>query len=226
MINIGQYVDNLVNPLQISNKDKDEYKFQFIDHINSLKEEFIKNGVSEDKAVELAIKRFGDSENIKEFLESNKVYLKSRTKKIILVAAFVYLFFLFGHYIKISSIEPNSGKSIILNSLIPFKSLIGIINGISLYGFNINYIDLLITYTILFIPIGIFTPLIFNYYNSLKSNIKMYIVFVVIIQIIKLIFIGKVFNFDFAIMNLVGCIIGYIIYTTVFKKRLFFSTDN
>ncbi|KOF57141.1 hypothetical protein AGR56_11545 [Clostridium sp. DMHC 10] len=176
MINIGQYVDNLVNPLQISNKDKDEYKFQFIDHINSLKEEFIKNGVSEDKAVELAIKRFGDSENIKEFLESNKVYLKSRTKKIILVAAFVYLFFLFGHYIKISSIEPNSGKSIILNSLIPFKSLIGIINGISLYGFNINYIDLLITYTILFIPIGIFTPLIFNYYNSLKSNIKMYIV--------------------------------------------------
>lgn len=219
MNSIDKYVDNLVNPLEIPKIDKEDYKVQFTDHINSLKEEFIENGASEAEAVNLAIQNFGDSKDIKEFLQNNEINLNSKIRKGILVLAFIYLFLFFGHYIKISSIESNTGNFVILKSLIPFRTISAIINGINLYGVNLWCKDLIVTYIALFIPIGIFTPFIFNYYNSLKSNIKLFILFAVIIQIIKLIFIRKVPNFDFAMLNFVGCLIGYYFYKLILKIK-------
>lgn len=218
MRNVERYVNNIVGRMDISRKEKQEYKFQFIDHINSLKEEYMSEGISQEEACDLAIRDFGNDRQIlvNEEFDSK---LKGNTKFIVRSIFFIYCFILFGHYIKLAGIEGNGGNLVALKSLVPTKTLLGIIHGMAIYGFSNYYIDLILTYIVLFIPLGFLIPLIFINLKSLKKNMKLFTIIALGIQVAKLIFLHKVVNIDFALMNILGCFLGYKIYTLLCSRK-------
>lgn len=60
----------------------------------------------------------------------------------------------------------------------------------------------------LFIPFGILIPIIINKCNSLKANLKIFIVFVLFFS---LIFFPIHFNFDLTVLRILACILGFYI---------------
>jgi hypothetical protein len=53
------YIDSLIKGLKLSESKKEEYKIEFIDHINSLVDEYLEKGYSQTDSIEFAIKDFG-----------------------------------------------------------------------------------------------------------------------------------------------------------------------
>lgn len=219
MNNIEKYVDSIIKEMNISKKERQEYRFQFIDHITALKEDYIKKGLSEDEAAKHAIKDFGSEIQILENGDFSRE-LKGKVKLIVSAVFIIYCTILFGHYIKLAGAEGNGGNLVALKSLIPIKTILGVMRGIAMYGFSNMYLDILITYIIMFIPVGALIPLLSVKVKTLKSNIKVFIIIVLAFQFIKLIFLHKVVNVDFALMNLLGCFIGYQIYRSISTKVL------
>ncbi|MBU3174577.1 VanZ family protein [Clostridium estertheticum] len=109
-------------------------------------------------------------------------------------------------------------------SIIPFRTIISIIKAILANGLNIN------TYMIpsgclWFIPMGVFIPLINCKANSFKYAIKIFIIIVLLIQVVNFV-VGRVGNIDFAIIHLLGCLIGYGIFKILIKFKILKKVKN
>lgn len=217
MSRIEKYVNNVLNQTNLQKKEKHELKIQFNDHINSLKEEHMKNGLEENEAVSLAIKEFNGESQLSYSL-TPKDELKGIVKKIILILFYLYMFVLLGHYLKLAG---DSGTiRFVISCLIPFKYISSLIKNVSRYGYNINNLDYIITYFVAFIPVGFFIPLVSNNLNTFKRNFLIYLTLVIGIIFVRIIFnLGLVF-IDHGIMHLAGCIIGYNIYRITIRCKI------
>jgi glycopeptide antibiotics resistance protein len=220
MTSIEKYVDNIVGELFLPRKEKRELKLQFIDHINSIKDDYIATGVSEYESIKLAINEFGNQEELKE-LVNNKFSIIPVSKNIINTIFFMFLFLLFGHYLKLDISEYATERIVSIKNFIPFLYITQIINSIIRSGFTVMNTDRIITYLVAFIPVGMLIPLVTNKYSSFKSNFKTYSLFSLGILIIRFIFNIGFVTIDHFILHLSGCIIGYIIYNAfIFKQSL------
>ena len=103
------------------------------------------------------------------------------------------------------------------SSYIPFRFLINLVKHLMNYKGPI-YEELYILdqsfILMLFIPFGILIPIVINKCNSLKANLKIFIVFVLFFS---LIFFPRHFNFDLTVLRILACILG-ILYFKVFYK--------
>lgn len=209
MDRVKKHVNHILKQSNLSDKEKNELALQFNDHINSLKGYYINKGVAEDEAVSLAIRDFGDENNLAAEL-SSKTSLKSGSKTILSIIFYVYMFILLGHYLKLV-IDYNSIRFKI-DSLIPSVYITALIKDVYRHGFNINNLDYIITYGLAFIPVGLFIPFINNQLNSFRNNLKVYLMLAFGILVVRFIFnLGVVF-FDHGIMHMIGCLIGYYFY--------------
>lgn len=77
MDRINQFINDLINSRGITKEDREDLKIEILDHMMLLKQEYIDNGYKENEAIELAIKNFGD---INEIGNSIKRALPSRNK--------------------------------------------------------------------------------------------------------------------------------------------------
>lgn len=209
MDRIKKHVNHILKQSNLSDKEKNELALQFNDHINSLKEYYINKGIAEDEAVSLAIRDFGDENNLAAEL-SSKTSLKSGSKTILSIIFYVYMFILLGHYLKLV-IDCNS-ISFKIDSLIPSVYITALIKDVYRHGFNINNLDYIITYGVAFIPVGLFIPFINNQLNSFRSNLKVYLMLAFGILVVRFIFNLGVIFFDHGIMHMIGCLIGYCLY--------------
>lgn len=221
MKRIEKYVGDIIKESLLTKKEAIEYRTQFIDHINSLKEDYIENGFSEEESTKRAIKDFGDQKHISCTL-GRKLNLKNGSKIILLILLFIILLFLLPRYANFAFMDrvPNAEKLIIAN-LIPFRVFKAIIKLVYFYGMNLAIADHLINDILLFIPIGAIIPFFMNQNNPMKSSLLIFIFTSIICQIFKLVIFELPINIDYAIMHLLGLLIGYGIYKLIVRNNVF-----
>lgn len=64
MERINEFINDILDNRGINHDDKEDLRLELLDHILLLKKEYIATGLDEDKATELALKNFGDINNI------------------------------------------------------------------------------------------------------------------------------------------------------------------
>lgn len=218
MNSIEKYVNDIINKSNLAKSEKDEFKAQFIDHINSLKDEYISTGKSEAEAIDLAIIAFGNQEQLSQIID-HKFNTKSIIKKLTLIVFFLYSFALCGHYIKFESSSFILPRLDLPKSLIPFTIIFSLTKDVYKYGFNINNVDKIMTYLVLFIPVGMLLPLLTNKSNSFRKIAPTYIFLILGILAIRFIFNIGVIYIDHLILHFTGCILGYMLNKLIVSNR-------
>ena len=99
-------------------------------------------------------------------------------------------------------------------NLIPFKTLYEylFVNNTSVSGWSSVSILNIFANTLLFLPLGLLTPLLWEKYDSFYKIFTLGLISTCLIEFIQ-IFIGRSTDFDDVILNTIGIIIGY----TIFK---------
>lgn len=87
-------------------------------------------------------------------------------------------------------------------------------------SFDINTTAYIPLQFFFFIPIGILTPIILNKGIRLKNNLITFVAFTISIQLIKLILSKGVANIDYAIIGISGCLVGFAIYSLLYRIKL------
>lgn len=121
MDRINNFIDCLLNQRGITKDDREELRIELLDHLTLLKQEYTGKGYNEDEAINLALKNFGDTNeignNIKKTLPSRnkyKYFSKIEIFKTILFMLLGYLTTIFY----IVSFEEMSYESLLFNILI------------------------------------------------------------------------------------------------------------
>lgn len=106
-------------------------------------------------------------------------------------------------------------------NLIPFKTLYEylFVNNTSVSGWSSVSILNIFANTLLFIPLGLLTPLIWEKYDSFYKILTLGLISTCLIEFIQ-IFIGRSTDIDDVILNTIGVIIGYTIFKLSKIKQL------
>jgi glycopeptide antibiotics resistance protein len=223
MNSVEKYVDKIINELAYSTIERNEFRIQFIDHISSLKDEYLEKGFSEDEAIKSAIKDFGNSDLITTDI-NNKV-----TKKCTILSIFSRLIFtIYCIFLILVLLNPmrdgqwvqtarNGGGwfGVTLN-VIPFKTILNYFT----IGNKINtdiIIQNLLVKIILFIPWGVLLPFSFRRLRTLKRTLLLTIIVILTIQVIRIIFPIGIADIDNIILYTLGSLFGFILYKFIIK---------
>ena len=173
-----RYIEKIVKNLDIDKSDKEELQLEFLDHLNLLKQEYLKQNHSETEAINLAITNFGEERNIKVQFQ-NAIESPNKVIKLIYIICFIiYSILLISIFLSpfkasstyISWLNTNTGYSNFNINIIPFKTISEYITNASKYNINI-IIHNIVFKPIMFIPLGFILPNIFNRYKNIKKII-------------------------------------------------------
>lgn len=218
MNKIYKYAKKSVNKMDLSVKEKNDLKIQFVDHMNELYNNYKLDGFSDKDSLKYAIDMFNDSNRIKE-----KKY-KDLNRWILLFFGIYCLFFaLIFIYVSRQDVFKLRFD---IRLLIPFRylshHLIQIINYNSIN--SINELKRQILLFLAFIPIGIFIPLVTSKYKSFISNFKKFVCITVGMQVLKIVIgLGRA-EMDYILIHLLGCLIGYGLFKVI--KSLIEKVQN
>ncbi|BDR65699.1 VanZ family protein [Clostridium tetani] len=217
MNKINKYISKVLNNIDVDKKTKCELRKELTDHLIELKSEYLNKGYSEKDSIELAIKDFGKDEDLSDTFNNDINKTVTFNKKIIVILLFiVYLVPSIGRFIYTSSWDASAMRFSFTN-IIPFSKIYPIIYKIYFNNADYLWIQDQIILILLFIPIGIFIPLLTNNINSFYNNLKLYILITCSLQLIKFILGIGVGNIDYALLHLLGCILGYLIFNSSIK---------
>ncbi len=221
---IDRLVSKMVKNLDYSMKIRKDLKLQFLDHINNLKDEYIQKGLSEREAINNAIKDFGKGEEIIESLNipNSKI---NKSIKLVMSALFILslmlvtVFFISpitneAQTISIMRNSPDKAMYLVTIKLIPFKTLVKLFSH-DTTPYTPGFLNIFF-----FIPIGLFIPFILNKYFNKEYIIKSIGLFVLGIQIIRIFLPVGFVSIDIAILNFLGCLLGFLIYNFCVAKVL------
>lgn len=206
-MSLSEILDYKLKKLDMSQKELSELKMQLLDCADEIKIDFLDEGFSEEEAQNKALDSIELDELIKSIKDNSikKYFILNR----ILATIFVIIYSAF--LVKCILNTAGMSSSFIKSSYIPFKFSLNIIKHILTSNIPV-YEELYILdqalILVLFIPFGILIPIIINKYNSLKVNLKIFILFVLGFS---LVFYPVHFNFDLTILRLLSCIIGFYI---------------
>lgn len=218
MDKIKKYVDDVVRKLDCTNNERVEYRLQFIDHINLLKEEYIEKGYAEDSAIKYAIREFGNSDLIQNEMDNITIFKNKLLRYFIGTIFVVYCIFLIlvlinphksGELIQISR-DNGSWFGLTVN-IIPFKTIIYYLT----IGHKINsdiIIRNLLGKVLLFVPWGVLLPFLFQKAKNFKNAILITITVTIIIQVLRIILPIGIADIDNIILYTIGSIVGFCLY--------------
>lgn len=213
MKEIKKFVKKSVGKLDLSVKERKELESEYIDHITSIYKEHLEDGFSEKESLDYAIRIF-ESDN---WLSESSINQKKNYIQFGLVSIFlIYLIVLFPIYFFVSRMEVfKSGISI--NSFIPFRTIYGIITSSMDGEFgSIMRLQRRIVLFLSLIPMGVFIPIITSKYKSFLSNLKIYLLIALFLELFKVLFPWWI-SIDYILLNLISCIIGYGLFTITRK---------
>ncbi len=214
MNNIEKRATKLVGKLDFDRKTRQELKAQYVDHMNNLQDEYIQNGLNQNDALVKAFTEFGNNteQNLKKNFCINYTFRKIMVILLFLSTALIAICFL-----NPATNEGDAARTIRSFGytqsikLLPFKTLPLMFTRNSPYDFWFLYI-------LLFIPIGALIPFGINKYFNKSLIFKWYIVSILTIQLVRAIFPVGLVNIDIAILNFIGCMIGFFIFKNVLFK--------
>jgi len=227
--NIETYVNQIVKELDCDKNEKAEIAEEMIHHLELLKAEYIEQGLSEKEASQKALESFGDKNTLKDGLQSSmfpgyKLYSYGAKIAFYLYSFIVLWNLLFqriiGRIIDHGSFNryfwyPENTHSFFnlevwkLNSnLIPFKTISRYI--IEREHYNV---DIILHNTVgnimIFVPLGIFLPILFKKYRSFAKLLISVIVMIFAIEIVQFFLQIGQFDIDDVILNVLGVLLGY-----------------
>lgn len=232
------YIQEIVNDLHCSKKEKEELMDEILDHLTLLKNEFMAQGVTEEEAIKKALEIFGEQNHIKQGLQASispfYKFLKIGTWVLFCVYSFILFFKFFierlpallsfkAFYSEGSTgsfyISPNGLFDIETwsrnTNLIPFKNTITYITGSEHYNFNI-ILDNTLGNMLIFLPLGFFLPILFKKVITLRKVISGSILISFTFEALQFFLQLGQFDIDDIILNTLGSIVGYWVITGLF----------
>ncbi|MGM0789771.1 MAG: VanZ family protein [Bacillota bacterium] len=253
--NIESYIDQIVSELICDERRKEDLIDEMKDHLYLLKSEYLEQGLPDEEASQMALKRFGEQKFLKNsYQESlNPFYriFKIAVWTLFSLYSFIILFKLLFQRILLRITDyanavsygfPSTNRYFFypqdsngffdievwkLNAnIIPFQNTINYITGSDRFNQDI-IINNTIGNIVIFLPLGLFLPMLFKRCRSLLRVSVSSIIITFSIEILQfLLQIGQ-FDIDDIILNTTGCILGFLIVATLqdltnlIKKRVF-----
>lgn len=232
---IEDYIDRIVNKLDMDEIDRLELKEEMKGHIDLLKSDFIAQGLDSEAATKAALQSFGHEETLKDGLTEsyspfNKgvlLFLKLAGGAYALVLIWTLLLqrivnnmvayfstpFYFNRYFWV----PEGAGYFNLDSwvrnanVIPFHSL---------YEYTTRWdhfnVDIILTNTfgniLLYIPLGFFLPLFIMKGSGMMKVVKQAAILIFLVNLAQYVLHLGRFDVDDVILGTVGALIGYLIY--------------
>lgn len=230
---IEGYVKNLVNDLKCDEKEKLEIEEEFLDHLFMLKDDYLLEGFSETKAIEMAIDSFGKESRIRKGMQDSLVPLYRFVHFGIWCLFLCYTYVLLTELLikriltDLRNIPLGDGHSNFMpylrsdisifdkyvfslnTNFFPFKN-------ISHYILNHNNFNLdIVLYNTLgqilvFIPIGIFLSLLFNQLKLLRK-LQIIVAAASTIEISQYILKAGQFDVDDILLYTMGGLVGILL---------------
>ncbi|QFF99003.1 VanZ family protein [Psychrobacillus glaciei] len=242
------YIDQIVKDLDCDKEEKKEISEEISDHLKLLKQDYIEQGFTDEKAINKALECFGDEKQLRQgYKESISPYyklFKISNWIIFSLSSFVVLWMLifqrilqrvrnyshgfnqsdyfFSNEVQEGFFAFNIDAWKLNINLIPFKNTINYI--INHDKFNL---DIVINNTLgnilIFIPLGIFLPILFKRYTSFSKAIAFSIIVSFTIESIQLLLQIGQFDIDDLILNGIGSIVGFLFIKLIFKFQNIFQ---
>jgi glycopeptide antibiotics resistance protein len=211
MNSFDSYLNKLISKLDCNESEKECLRLEFEDHLEMLKSEYLNKGYSEKEAHLMAIKDFGDQELLSKDLNHSFSKTQKLLSQLFKVSWYMYM-------IVLARILLVSSRRLILvhykaYNFIPFKQISQYILNFHRYNFDIWFLNLFGN-IIFFMPFGFLLPLVYNKGKTIGNSIILATLFSSSIEILQYILELGIFDIDDIILNVIGSIIGFIIYKT------------
>jgi glycopeptide antibiotics resistance protein len=235
--NIETYIDQIVAELNCSENEKIEIKDEMKDHLSLLKKEYLEQGLSDEEASQKALKVFGEQGQLRNgYQESLFPYykiFKIGTRVLFGLYAVIVLFALlfqrlvmrlfdyvnvvfYDHsaYNRYFFYPPDTNRFFDLDvwqlnsNLIPMQNTIQYIKGTERFEIEIILHNTLGN-ILIFLPLGIFLPILFKKFNSLSKVFVSSILISFTIEVLQFVLQIGQFDIDDILLNTVGAIIGF-----------------
>ncbi|MFN4150809.1 MAG: VanZ family protein [Candidatus Sericytochromatia bacterium] len=142
--------------------------------------------------------------------------LNQKYKRIFVTILFLYsLFILWEMFLGPYRLKSNE----IHYNIYPFKTIFDFIINFSISNLK-NFIINIIANILLFVPFGFLTKILFEKLNF-KSITITYIFIIIILEIFQVTLRVGVFDIDDILLNVLGVILGYLIYNIIGLKFIF-----
>lgn len=203
MNSINKYVNKIIKKIDLTYKEKIELKEELIDHITSLKIDYMSSGIEETIALEKAFKTF--DKNIISNYHENKINL-SILLRIFASISLICILYLFG------ILFMNNGRLMYedtLLNLVPFNFpyiIISSTKSIQYAGTLESIVHFRLMTLLLYFFIGSLVPIIINKINSCIPTLKFSSFFIILFELT----IDLHANIDFIIFPLFFVFLGYL----------------
>ncbi|MDA2386026.1 VanZ family protein [Bacillus cereus] len=218
MKDFENYIECIVKNTNLDRSTQEELALELLDHLTSLKEEYIKKGMSIDQAKQLAIQHFGEPDSIGGELQKSIFPYEKLIKRSAwsLFVAYI-LFFIWYQYLGngfgrewflgiIEQFSRNHDVLWLLRTFIditPFYMLF-LHNNIPGYWIANAVIPI-----ILLIPLGFLIPILFHRFRSSKAAFMLFVKLTLIIELLYIVMLVGTFDTTNIICHLVGLLVGF-----------------
>ncbi|MDT3765842.1 VanZ family protein [Priestia filamentosa] len=235
------YIEAILKESKLSAIEQGELYLELHDHLTNLKKEYMEQGLTEEEAVQIAIKSFGEPNQLGHEIYKTELPFQKYIPFIfwgvfIPYAASIVWFFLindrvlyfngFDYAGATTDIQANFSTIKIIGidyylhsnlNLIPFKTIMMYVTNFDHYSSIHTWYSNTIGNVIPFIPFGFLAPLLFKRAAYFKTGFLLFITPILGIEIIQFLSLTGVFDIDDIILNMMGVCIGYLIWNLTKK---------
>lgn len=243
MSEFDEYIKSILAYSELSDIEQDELFLEMYDHLNSLKEEYMEQGMNEKEAIYKAIQSFGESKVIG--VEINKsVYEVPRPlkvlSKILCIPYIIICFIVFlGTFISTStfdSVRSLTGGGTVYHPIEFWQQFLHISDletllqlfGITLWQVkdfiahpgpwgNSTYWLSVLQHIILVVPFGFFVPVLINKVTNYKKARKWYVMTFLVWEMLHLLTLSDVFDVWRIAINMLGASVGYLLFISIMQ---------
>ncbi|MGG2015312.1 permease prefix domain 1-containing protein [Bacillus sp. S10(2024)] len=217
MKDFENYIECIVKKTNLDKSAREELTLELLDHLNSLKEEYVKKGMPVKQAKQLAIQHFGEPNSIGGELQKSIFPCEKFIKRFAWSLFVPYLlFFIWYEYLGNSAgrewflgiIEHFSRNHDVMWLL---RTFIDITPFYTLFLYNIPgfWIAHAVKPVILLIPLGFLIPILFHRFRSSKTAFMLFVKLTLGIELLYIVMLVGTFGTTSIIFHLVGLLVGF-----------------
>ncbi|PHE15872.1 teicoplanin resistance protein VanZ [Bacillus pseudomycoides] len=211
------YIECIVKKTNLDRSAREELAIELLDHLISLKEEYVKQGMSIEQAKQLAIQHFGEPDSIGGELQKSIFPYEKFIKRSAWSLFVPYiLFFIWYQYLGnsvgrewflriIEQFSRNHDVMWLLRTFIditPFYTLF-------LYNIPGYWIAHAVKPIILLIPLGFLIPILFHRFRSSKAAFMLFVKLTLSIELLYIVMLVGTLDTTSIIFHLVGLLVGF-----------------
>lgn len=229
---VESYIRKIVSELNCDEHEKNEIAEEMTGHILLLKQEYQEEGFSDTESTQRALQSFGDEKRIEEGFQHSIFPYYKMFRKINWILFGIYSLIVLSNLLffrvisrvinynngfnKYFYISPESNGFFDLytwqqnSNLIPFGNTYEYIVGSDKFNMDI-IINNTLGNILIFIPLGIFLPILFKKYKTFTQVFVSSIIISFTIEVLQFFLQIGQFDIDDVILNTVGGAVGYLI---------------